>query len=689
MDVLSDLLRAVRLTGAVYFDIRARAPWVAESPAAASVGGRVMPGFEQVVFFHIVLDGQCWAALADDPASAIRLGPGEAVVVPGGDRHVMSSAPGMRAEPAMGIYRHPEREALPYVFADFGGGGAPTRYACGFLGYDRPFNPVLAALPRMMHVSAAGPGSGLIADVARAALTETERPGPGVETFLGKLGELVFVQAIRQHLAAMPADATGWFAGLRDRHVGQALALMHGDPAARWTLEELAQRGRPVALVLRRALRRGRRDAADAVSRHLAAAARGAADREPGAEHRAGGGGGRLRLRGGVQPGVQEAGRGAARRVAAGAARPGGLSRPKARLHSPRKAARGGAEFRRSVMGYRVAVVGATGNVGREMLNILAEREFPVDEIVALASRKSLGSECSFGERTLKTLDLDGFDFAGWDIALFAIGSDATKKYAPIAAKAGCVVIDNSSLYRYDPAVPLIVPEVNPDAIEGYAAKNIIANPNCSTAQMVVALKPLHDRARVRRVVVATYQSVSGSGKEAMDELWSQTKGIYVPGQEVAPHVYPKQIAFNVIPQIDTFMEDGSTREEWKMVAETKKIVDASIKVVATCVRVPVFVGHSEAINVEFEDFLDEEEARDILREAPGVLVVDKREDGGYVTPVECVGEYATYVSRIRQDSTIDNGLSMWVVSDNLRKGAALNAVQIAELLGRRVLKKG
>lgn len=242
MDVLSDLLRAVRLTGAVYFDIRARAPWVAESPAAASVGGRVMPGFEQVVFFHIVLDGQCWAALADDPASAIRLGPGEAVVVPGGDRHVMSSAPGMRAEPAMGIYRHPEREALPYVFADFGGGGAPTRYACGFLGYDRPFNPALAALPRMMHVSAAGPGSGLIADVARAALTETERPGPGVETFLGKLGELVFVQAIRQHIAAMPAGATGWFAGLRDRHVGQALALMHGDPAARWTLEELAQR---------------------------------------------------------------------------------------------------------------------------------------------------------------------------------------------------------------------------------------------------------------------------------------------------------------------------------------------------------------------------------------------------------------------------------------------------------------
>ena len=340
-------------------------------------------------------------------------------------------------------------------------------------------------------------------------------------------------------------------------------------------------------------------------------------------------------------------------------------------------------------MGYRVAVVGATGNVGREMLNILAEREFPIDAIVALASRKSLGTECSFGDKTLKTLDLDTFDFTGWDIALFAIGSDATKKYAPLAAKAGCVVIDNSSLYRYDPEVPLIVPEVNPDAIEGYSRKNIIANPNCSTAQMVVALKPLHDRARIKRVVVSTYQSVSGSGKEAMDELWLQTKGLYVPGQEVAPKVFPKQIAFNVIPQIDTFMEDGFTREEWKMVAETKKIVDPAIKVVATCVRVPVFVGHSEAINVEFEDPLDEDEARDILREAPGVLVVDKREAGGYVTPVECVGDYATFVSRIRTDPTVENGLMLWVVSDNLRKGAALNAVQIAELLGRRALKKG
>jgi len=340
-------------------------------------------------------------------------------------------------------------------------------------------------------------------------------------------------------------------------------------------------------------------------------------------------------------------------------------------------------------MGYRIAVVGATGNVGREMLNILAEREFPVDEIVALASRRSLGTDCSFGDKTLRSLDLDTFDFKGWDIAFFAIGSDATKKYAPVAARAGCVVIDNSSLYRYDRDVPLIVPEVNPDAIMGYANKNIIANPNCSTAQMVVALKPLHDRARIRRVVVATYQSVSGTGKEAMDELWLQTKGMYVPGQEVAPKVYPKQIAFNVIPQIDVFMEDGATREEWKMVAETKKIVDPAIRVHATCVRVPVFVGHSEAVNIEFEDPIEADEAREILRESPGVLVVDKHEPGGYITPVECVGDYATYVSRIRTDPTVENGLSIWVVSDNLRKGAALNAVQIAELLGRRVLKKG
>jgi aspartate-semialdehyde dehydrogenase len=340
-------------------------------------------------------------------------------------------------------------------------------------------------------------------------------------------------------------------------------------------------------------------------------------------------------------------------------------------------------------MGYRVAVVGATGNVGREMLAILAEREFPADEVIALASRNSLGTEVSYGERTLKTRDLEQFDFAGTDIALFAIGSGPTKEYAPRAAKAGCVVIDNSSLYRMTPDVPLIVPEVNPDAIEGYAARNIIANPNCSTAQMVVALKPLHDRAKITRVVVSTYQSVSGAGKEGMDELWAQTKGIFVPGQEVEPAKFTKQIAFNVIPHIDAFMEDGSTKEEWKMVVETKKILDPAVKVAATCVRVPVFVGHGEAINLEFAEPLDAEEAREILRQAPGIVVVDKREDGGYVTPVECAGEFATYVSRIREDITVENGLALWCVSDNLRKGAALNAVQIAELLGRRCLQKG
>ena len=340
-------------------------------------------------------------------------------------------------------------------------------------------------------------------------------------------------------------------------------------------------------------------------------------------------------------------------------------------------------------MGYRIAVVGATGNVGREMLNILDERAFPIDELAVLASRKSLGTEVSFGEKTLTTKDLDTFDFTGWDMALFAVGSEATKKYAPMAAKAGCVVIDNSSLYRYDPDVPLIVPEVNADAIHGYAKKNIIANPNCSTAQMVVALKPLHDRATIKRVVVGTYQSVSGAGKGGIDELWDQTKSIYNPTDDKPAKQFTKQIAFNVIPHIDVFMDDGSTKEEWKMVAETKKIVDTKIKVTATCVRVPVFVGHSEAINIEFEDFLDEDEARDILREAPGVMVIDKREDGGYVTPIECVGDFATFISRIRQDSTIDNGLNLWCVSDNLRKGAALNAVQIAEVLGRECLKKG
>lgn len=340
-------------------------------------------------------------------------------------------------------------------------------------------------------------------------------------------------------------------------------------------------------------------------------------------------------------------------------------------------------------MGYKVVVAGATGNVGREMLNILAEREFPVDEIVALASRRSLGTEVSFGDKTLKTRDLDTFDFTGWDIALFAVGSEPTKIYAPRAAAAGCVVIDNSSLYRYDPDVPLVVPEVNAAAVDGYRKKNIIANPNCSTAQMVVALKPLHDRARIRRVVVSTYQSVSGAGKEGMDELWDQTKAVYNPTDDRAPKTFTKQIAFNVIPHIDVFLDSGETKEEWKMVAETKKIIDPKIKVTATCVRVPVFVGHSEAINIEFEDFLDADEARDILREAPGVMVIDKREDGGYITPVECVGDFATFISRIRQDSTIDNGLNLWCVSDNLRKGAALNAVQIAETLGNRCLKKG
>ena len=340
-------------------------------------------------------------------------------------------------------------------------------------------------------------------------------------------------------------------------------------------------------------------------------------------------------------------------------------------------------------MGYRIAVAGATGNVGREMLNILAEREFPADEVIALASRKSMGTECSFGEKTLKCLDIETFDWTGVDIALFAIGSGPTKIYAPRAAKAGCVVIDNSSLYRYEPNIPLIVPEVNPDDVVKYSNRNIIANPNCSTAQMVVALKPLHDRATIKRVVVSTYQSVSGAGKEGMDELWAQTKGLYVPGQEKDPVKFQKQIAFNVIPQIDVFMDDGSTKEEWKMVVETKKIVDPKIKVVATCVRVPTFVGHAEAVNIEFEDPLPADEAAEILRQAPGIVVVDRREDGGYVTPVESAGEDATYVSRLRDDITVENGISLWCVSDNLRKGAALNAVQIAELLGRRCLKKG
>ncbi len=338
-------------------------------------------------------------------------------------------------------------------------------------------------------------------------------------------------------------------------------------------------------------------------------------------------------------------------------------------------------------MSYNIAVVGATGNVGREMLNILAEREFPVGEVYALASRRSIGVEVSFGDRTLKCHDLEQFDFSKCDFALMSAGGDVSKEWSPRIAAKGCVVIDNSSAWRYDADVPLIVPEVNADAIAGFSRKNIIANPNCSTAQMVVALKPLHDAATIKRVVVATYQSVSGAGKDAMDELWHQTKGIFVTDSP-EPKVFTKQIAFNCIPHIDRFMEDGSTREEWKMVVETKKILDPKIKVTATCVRVPVFVGHSEAVNIEFERPITAEEAREILREAPGVLVVDKHEDGGYVTPVECVGDYATFVSRIREDITVENGLSMWVVSDNLRKGAALNTVQIAETLINRGLLK-
>jgi len=340
-------------------------------------------------------------------------------------------------------------------------------------------------------------------------------------------------------------------------------------------------------------------------------------------------------------------------------------------------------------MGYKVVVVGATGNVGREMLNILAERQFPIDEIAVVASPRSTGDEIDFGEtgQTLRVKNIEHFNFAGWDMALFAAGSDVSKVYAPKAASAGCTVIDNSSLFRMDPDVPLIVPEVNAHAISDYRKKNIIANPNCSTAQMVVALKPLHDFAKIKRVVVSTYQSVSGAGKAGMDELFEQSRNIFV-GDSSEPVKFTKQIAFNVIPHIDAFLDDGSTKEEWKMVVETKKILDPKIKVTATCVRVPVFVGHSEAINIEFENEISAKEARKILREAPGVMLVDKQEDGGYVTPVECVGEYATYVSRVREDPTVDNGLSLWCVSDNLRKGAALNAVQIAELLGRKHLQK-
>ena len=344
-------------------------------------------------------------------------------------------------------------------------------------------------------------------------------------------------------------------------------------------------------------------------------------------------------------------------------------------------------------MGYKVAVVGATGNVGREMMNVLAERQFPADEVYAIASRRSVGTEVSYGDKTLKCHDLATFDFSKVDLCLMSAGSGPSKEYSPKIGAQGCLVIDNSSAWRYDQDVPLVVPEVNANVLEPYMKrnnrKNIIANPNCSTAQMVVALKPIHDVAGIKRVVVSTYQSVSGAGKDAMDELWSQTKGKYVPGQEVEPKKFTKEIAFNCIPHIDVFMEDGYTKEEWKMLVETKKILDPRIKVTATCVRVPVFVGHSEAINVEFERRMTPEEARSILREAPGIMVVDKRETGGYVTPVEAAGEFATYVSRIREDATVENGLVMWVVSDNLLKGAALNAVQIAEtMIDRKLMKK-
>ena len=337
-------------------------------------------------------------------------------------------------------------------------------------------------------------------------------------------------------------------------------------------------------------------------------------------------------------------------------------------------------------MSFTVAVVGATGNVGREVLNILAEREFPAKDVIALASRKSIGQTVGYGDKELKIKALDDFSFKGVDIALFAAGSGVSKDYAPKAAEEGAIVIDNSSLFRMDPDVPLVVPEVNAADLKNIK-KGIIANPNCSTAQMVVALKPLHDVAKIKRVVVATYQSVSGAGNAAMDELFTQTRALFV-NDDVKPEHFTKQIAFNVIPHIDVFMDSGDTKEEWKMVAETGKILDPEIKLTATCVRVPVFVGHSEALTIEFEKPITDKEARAILREAPGCLVVDKREDGGYITPLECVGDFATYISRIRKDPTVENGLSMWVVSDNLRKGAALNAVQIAEsLINQGILK--
>jgi|TARA_A100001391_G_scaffold171126_1_gene132306 aspartate-semialdehyde dehydrogenase len=342
-------------------------------------------------------------------------------------------------------------------------------------------------------------------------------------------------------------------------------------------------------------------------------------------------------------------------------------------------------------MGYKVAIVGATGNVGREMLDILAERNFPIDELVPLASSRSVGREVSFGDKVLKCKNLDDFDFTGTDFVLMSAGGDISKQWAPKIGATGAIVIDNSSAFRYHEDVPLIVPEVNADVLDAYMAKNdrknIIANPNCSTAQLVVALKPLHDLAQLTRIVVSTYQSVSGGGKDAMDELWNQTKGIFV-NDSPTPNKFTKQIAFNVIPHIDVFMEDGYTKEEWKVLAETKKMLDPKIKVTCTAVRVPVFVGHSEAVNMEFARPISPDEARDALRDAPGIVVLDKRENGGYMTPVESKGEDATYVSRIREDVTVENGLVMWVVSDNLRKGAALNTVQIAETLIARGLMK-
>jgi aspartate-semialdehyde dehydrogenase len=337
-------------------------------------------------------------------------------------------------------------------------------------------------------------------------------------------------------------------------------------------------------------------------------------------------------------------------------------------------------------MGYKIAVVGATGNVGRQMLNVLAERKFPADEVYAIASRRSLGAEVSYGDRTLKCQDLEQFDFSKADFCLMSAGSTISKEWSPRITAKGCIVIDNSSAWRYDQDVPLIVPEVNADAIAGYTKKNIIANPNCSTAQLVVVLKPLHDAACIKRVIVSTYQSVSGAGKDAMDELWNQTKSKYVPGKSYKPKKFTREIAFNCIPHIDVFMEDGYTKEEWKMLAETKKILDPRIKLTATCVRVPVFVGHSESVNIELERPLSADEAREILRQAPGIMVVDKPEDDGYVTPIEAAGEFATYVSRIREDATAENGLTLWIVADNLLKGAALNTVQIAETIIERKL---